>query len=217
MTIKELTQKFKDSKELLVTAGGVIAVIIGGYFWFQDTLYERELAIIEKHSELLSDQLIEKITEKINPVSTEDFNRVLDTVIQNQYAHAYANEAMHLRTLRRVDTTLILLEERELFDAQLELRIEAIQSTLDSIRGISVATREEQAEQAFTDSLQNELMRIKMEKLYRDRMRQSEEQHKEELRKIRDLSKDVVIDKGRTKKVRTGRKRGQKRDWDFDL
>jgi len=205
MTVKEATQKIKDSKELILALGTVIAVIIGGLFWLQDTLYEREMAIIEKHSELLSDALIEKIQEKIDPVNTEEFYAVIDCVLVAQNAHAEANEEMHLRTLRRQDTILLSLEAQTRRDTELQLQIEFIQSALDLIQGVSEKTQEEQREFALTDSLQSELIRLKTEQYNRERMRQMEQQHKEELRQIREAAKDD----GKTKVINVKPRKGK--------
>jgi hypothetical protein len=210
MTISEATQKVKDSKELLIALGTVIALIIGGFFWLQDTLLEREMAVIEKHSDLLSDQLIDKITEKLDPVSYDEMATAIDCVLVAQAVHAAANEEMHLRTLRRQDTIILALEGQSRTDAELQLRIEAIQHVLDQVMGITERSREEQREFAITDSLQSELLRLKQQQFNRERMRQMEEQHKEELKMIKEATK-IIEDDGETKVIKVKPRKPKKK------
>jgi peroxiredoxin len=168
------------------------------------------MAIINRHSDLLSDQLITKITEKLDPVSYDQMATAIDCVLVAQAVHASANEEMHLRTLRRQDTIILALEGQSRTDAELQLRIEAIQTVLNQVMGITEKSREEQREFAITDSLQSELLRLKQEQFNRERMRQMEEQHREELKQIKKATK-IIEDDGETNVIKVKPRKAKKK------
>jgi peroxiredoxin len=117
---------------------------------------------------------------------------------------------MHLRTLRRQDTIILALEGQSRTDAELQLRIEAIQTVLNQVMGITEKSREEQREFAITDSLQSELLRLKQEQFNRERMRQMEEQHREELKQIKKATK-IIEDDGETNVIKVKPRKAKKK------
>lgn len=203
MNMKKLTEQVKQSKELLAALGAVIAIVIGGYWWLQDSIRDRELAVVEKYSEILNDRFVNTAVAKIDSLTAANMRAAVDTILYVEAVNRYADSLMHLRTLRRTDEIVIRVDRLLEADRHLDERIDALAKMLKELRGIAELSREEAEMRALTDSLQNELILVRQQQNNRMRMRQMEQQHLKEMKEIRDLSKDVVIDRGRKKRIRT--------------
>lgn len=188
MNFKWHTEKLTNLHGLILIIGAIIASILGGIWWFQDVMFEREQKIIERNAELLSDALIEKIIEKVDPVTSSDFSLAFDSLTSAQERHGDSNIEMHLRTLRRQDTIILTLNSLQRSDAEFSTQIQNINRQLDSIKGITRTSRKENLERALTDSLQNELTRILLEQQTARILKEQEDQHRDALKAIKDAA-----------------------------
>lgn len=205
--MKNLTEQVKDSKELLAAVGAVIAMVIAGYWWLQDSIRDRELAVVEKYSEILNATFVETAIGRIDSITARHLAAAVDTMLFTAEVNRYADSLMHLRTLRRTDDIVLRLDRLAAEDEKMQVRLDTIEEALRRLRGFAELSHEDMKIRALTDSLQNELILIRQEQLDRARRRQMEEQHLREMKEIRDLSRDRVIDRGRTKRVRSKPKR----------
>ena len=206
MTIKEITEKVKDSKELLLSMGAVIAITIGGFFWLQDTLYEREVAVIEKHSELLSDSLIAKISRRIEPASKRDLRLALDSVINNQARLEKLSLKRDNYIGERQDVMVLAIENQQGRDSIISEEIKQIRSELNDLSGKASLTLEQQRLYAERDSIRDVLMHLEnqiKDQMMLDEMkgiRQDDFQEMKKLIKEDDMTKVIRRKSGKARK-----------------
>jgi hypothetical protein len=211
MDSKKVVETLKDWKQVIVLIGSIIALFFAGVFWVQDTLFEREQVIIDRYSELLSDELTEKITESINPMSRDEAIQLFDSMFYYQKKYAQINKLMHMRTLSLLDTTQIMVEENVQKLSSVAKKLDTIEMKTNGISGSVKKSTELMINQAYTDSLLQVLTLAKMKEYHRQRMHQSKLQHEKALDNIEELMD--VRDKKPSKKSKFGGRRGQKKFW----
>ncbi len=214
-TLKKWSEKLTTLQKMLITAGAIIVSVFGGLQWIGEQIKAHDKHVLTENADIFASRVI-TILQKEGIATKSDIQAASDSINIRIEANALTDEMAHLRTLRLLDTTRIEIAESKTFEAELDLQIQNIQQTLDSIRGIATLTREEQDALAYTDSLLSVAIKHDMRDYYELRMRQSELEHYEALKEIRDLSRVEVIDKGRPKKVRNKAKKYEKRDWKFE-
>lgn len=210
MIIKEWTQKAKDSKEFIAAIGSVIVLVIGGYFLLQDTLedreerrIERELAIIERYSDLLSDELIEKIIKKIDPVSKTDFNSGLDSIVSNQLTIENASRLRDEYVLDRQDVIVLVTRKQASTDSMIGDDLDDMQDQLESLMGISALTYEQQQIFAERDSIRAKLMHLENQIKDELILQQMKTMRDQDLQRI----EDAVKNDGKTKIIKVKKRK----------
>ena len=199
---------------MLITAGAIALSLYGAVEWVSMRVAEHDEKVINQNADLFAAKVLEVIGE--SGVATQaDIYEAQDSITFAMDLYADANEAMHLRTLRRQDTIILALEERIRLEADLNIRLDTIEDYIRTINGTTKLSMREQQALAREDSLRTILIFERQKANNNARMRQLEQQHRQALDEIRDLSESEVIDKGRPKRVRNRNKKFESRDWDF--
>lgn len=210
-----MTEKKESFLDQLTTFQKIVAtaITIVGSLWLAgwgaiEAIDEKARQRDEEKVREIS-EIVAQILNDQGLVTSSEFTTISDSLATQIDQFTEANERMHLRTLKRQDTILLALEGNEHRDAELKVKIKAIEAVLKKIQGITTTSLEEQRDYALTDSLQNELIRLKQDRYNRERMRQMEEMHKQELREIREAAKDdgetkvIKVKPGKSKKRKT--------------
>ena len=205
--MEKLEKKLTSLQKIVVTSIAIIgAVWVAGW---------QAIEAIDARAEAREERRIEEIREVLHSeglLTAEEFIAVTDSIFTEIEVNRITNDTFHLRGFKERKEMLFAIGQSKYEDSTVQLRIDEIERLLNEIRGVSTATHLEQSQQAYTDSLQNELLLIKQNQSRTMLMRQLDQQHREEMNRIRDLSKDIVIDKGRRKTIRSkpkGAKQGR--------
>lgn len=197
-----MSEKKPSFLDRLTTAQKIVGIIVV----LVPTIYGSFKAVVNELDDLVSarDEKHRKELIEMGFLTTDAFLFVTDSMMRSMETIKEIQRQSDLYTLRGQDSIRVQLKRQQDSDRELEIQIEAIQSVLNKIQGISELSLEEQREFALTDSLQNELQLLKQEQFYREEMKQSEEQHKEQLDKIEEQenqkNKVIKVKKGRTNK-----------------
>jgi len=212
--LKTFSDKLSTIQKMLITAGAIALSLYGAVEWVSMRVAEHDEKVINQNADLFAAKVLEVISE--SGVATQaDIYEAQDSITFAMDLYADANEAMHLRTLRRQDTIILALEERIRLEADLNIRLDTIEDYIRTINGTTKLSMREQQALAREDSLRTILIFERQKANNNARMRQLEQQHRQALDEIRDLSESEVIDKGRPKRVRNRNKKFESRDWDF--
>jgi hypothetical protein len=201
-TLKEWSEKMSTLQKILITMGAIVVSIFGGLQWISMQIQKHDEKVLTQNADIFADRVIEILqTEGI--ATKADLINSADSILAEIEVNKITNDSLHLRSFRTQDQIILAINDSKYSDSTVQKRIDEIEKTLSEIRGITATSLEEQSAQAFTDSLQNELLLIKQQHNRTTLMRQLEQQHRDEMNRIRDLSRDMVIDKGRRKTIRS--------------
>lgn len=188
-----------EFKELLIAIGAVITIVVLGMFWAQDVILNREREILERNAEQYSDLLIEKIVEKIHPLTADEFAEAFEEITESQEVIITLTTDFYLRNALRHDTLSLDIEAIQRENARILEALKKNELRLNRIEGIATLSAEEQRAAAYTDSLQNALLQLQTQQQTQNILRQMENFHKKEIDEMRRKT-------GKTKKWKNLRK-----------
>jgi hypothetical protein len=200
-TLKEWSEKMSTLQKILITMGAIIISIFGGLQWISKEIQKHDEKVLTANADIFADRVLE-ILQSEGIATRGDLISATDSVMEEIEVNRITNDSLHIRSFRAQDQIILDVNEAKYSDSTVQKRMGALEKALSEILGITTTSMEEQSAQAFTDSLQNELLMIKQQHNRTNLMRQLEQQHRDEMNRIRDLSRDIVIDKGRKKTVR---------------
>lgn len=150
--MKEQLEKLKDLKGIFLTTGAIIAGVLGGYWWLQDS-------IVARNSKIITTAVIESIKDDINPMDRTSYLefRRRDS-IERLNAELLAIEFMTRQdSMRMVEASkdkMLGSMEKRLAYIEMKLRADTIDKVDDKLAMIMTFLQE----QASIDSV-----RFKME------------------------------------------------------
>jgi hypothetical protein len=200
--IKTLSDKMTSIQKIVVTAIAIVGALwVGGW---------QAVEAIDQKARDREDQRIEEITKVVTKVLRDEgmatqgrLDTISDILLTEIEVNRITNDSLHRRAFTNQRQIMYAIDDARYSDSTVQKRINQIEQRINELRGITMLTREEQAAQAYTDSLIGANVLLKQKELYRARMRQSEAEFEALTRELRDLSKDIVIDKGRRKTIRS--------------
>lgn len=163
------------------------------------------LSEIKETIKEVSDENVEETRREIEDLgflTTEAFEQKTDSILYELEINRTVNDTLHKRSFMNQRDLGRKIESVKYSDADVKQRIEEIRKRLNELQGIAELTREEQAAQAYTDSLIGVNTLLQQKEIDRQRRRSDELEFDKLTREIRELSKGVVIDKGRRKTIR---------------
>ena len=120
--IEKTTAKITSFHQLLLAAGATIGCVIGGFIWV-------EKSIVERQSTTISEEVIEKISKEISPLSSEEFYNY----VKDNEARQSTVEAFSLDYMSTVDSSLmIILPQLAVNDKIILKRIALIETKFDA-------------------------------------------------------------------------------------
>lgn len=198
--IASFKAKLTEFKELLLALGGIVLLLVAAMFWAQDVVLNREREILERNAELYSDLFLEKIIEKIDPLTADEFAETMQTFAERQDDIFSQAADFYLRNAMRQDTMLIDLEAIISANYNLKQAIGENKLRLDKIQGVTALSLQEQRAIAYTDSLQSVLTRLQNEQHTINLLRQMEQMHKKTIKEIKKKPPPETVVKSRQTK-----------------
>ncbi len=195
--LSKMTTVQKALAILVLILGSLSALVIGG----RELVKEIKTTV----SEISHENAIEtrRQMEELGFLTTDQFMEMSDSIITEMHINRIVNDSLHRRTYLEEREIINAIETNKYSDTELRQEVKELRKQLDQIKGIAELTREEQAAQAYTDSLIGVNALLQQKEIDRQRRRSDELEFDKLTRELRDLSKDVVIDKGRRKTIRT--------------
>ena len=188
----------------------IIAIVT--LIWGTGRVALAELRTAFKEISAENDQETLEQLKQLGFLTSDEFHTLSDSILTEIAVNRITNDSLHLRSFRNQDQIILDIEDARYTDSSIQKRIDQLERSINEIKGISSTALADQSAQAYTDSLQNELLLIKQKQTRVTLMRQLDQQHRDEMNRLRDLSKDIVIDKGRRKTIRSkpkGAKQGR--------
>jgi len=199
--LKAWSEKLSTIQKMIITIGAIAVSLWAAVEWVSMRVTEHDEKVMEQTSDIFTNRVLQ-IIEQSGIATLDDIDSIGYAITDQIESNAEANEAMHLRTLRRQDTIVVRIEDHIRLEDDLNVRLDTIELYIKTINGTAQLSITEQHALAREDSLRSILL-LERQKTYNTaRMRQLEIQHRQALDEIRDLSAANVIDKGRRRKVR---------------
>ena len=145
--MKDFLDKLKTTQGVVLTTGAILASLIGGYWWLQDS-------IVERNSEVITAAVIESIKQEVNPMDRTSY---LEFRRRDSIERLNA-EVIALRFMNRQDSMMLVFNSKikilESVDKRLSLiELQRETDTLDQVQNQLARIFEFMQEQASIDSV----------------------------------------------------------------
>lgn len=193
MKLKAHYKKFKtilsESKDILLMVSVSAGILFGAYMWWINHAHQAELQQIQNENEIIQRQannfvamaLSETFISKLDSIIERKVSKQLDTL--TKYQEIGFNQAADFYMLQSLRTDTIITEQtfQNKQDIKLQLEISKIKRQLAVIGGDTDYLRQS----AYTDSLQNELDRLKSQQEAFRILQNMREYHLDEIQQIK--------------------------------
>lgn len=193
---KRIKYVVTESKDLVLAIAAICTALFGAYAWYSNQAHKAELARIEQEKEIVEKQaglfveyaLSDKFVGKIDSLIDTRISNQLDTIryLQEQSFEHAAN--FYYLSAIRSDTIIVSQQLIKQNILRIESEIRQIKRNTDYTK-----------ESAYTDSLQNELARLKAEQETQRILRQLEYNHKKIINEIRNGKSSYDVEQGGVK------------------